>query len=186
LQIKIAGEEILALIDTGCEMSILNENLYNKLGQAGLKCLELPTQGVKLVNAFNNKSKRVKKQALQGVNIGGSELEQVILLSARLLTEAILGLDFLINYEAEISFPEGRITLRVSKEVFSFEFTGAKETSANRFCDLGLKSIHPQTQHPSTAINKGHCYTKNFATGGADESVQDRKQVWAWKTASTC
>jgi len=30
LKIKIAGEEIQALIDTGCEMSILNENLYNK------------------------------------------------------------------------------------------------------------------------------------------------------------
>ena len=27
LRIKIAGEEIEALIDTGCEMSILNENL---------------------------------------------------------------------------------------------------------------------------------------------------------------
>jgi hypothetical protein len=25
--------------------------------------------------------------------------------------------------------------------------------------------IHPQTQHTSTAVNKGHCYTKNFATG---------------------
>ena len=41
LQIKIAGEEIQALIDTGCEMSILNENLYNTLRRAGLQCLEL-------------------------------------------------------------------------------------------------------------------------------------------------
>jgi hypothetical protein len=45
LQIKIAGEETQALIDTGCEMSILNENLYNNL--------------------------RVKKQALLEVNKGG-------------------------------------------------------------------------------------------------------------------
>jgi hypothetical protein len=30
LKIKIVGEEIQALIDTGCEMSILNENLFNK------------------------------------------------------------------------------------------------------------------------------------------------------------
>jgi hypothetical protein len=96
-------------------------------------------------------------------------------LSTQLLAEAILGLDFLINYAAEISFPERRITLRVNEEVFKFEFTGAKETSANRFCDLGLMSIHLQTQHPSTAVNKGHCYTKNLATGDVDESVQDRK-----------
>jgi hypothetical protein len=175
LQIKIAGEEIEALIDTGCEMSIPNENLYNKLRHAGLQCLELPTQHVNLVSAFNDRSKRVKKQALLEVNIRGTNLDQVVLLSAQLLTEAILGLDFLINCEAEISFPERRITLRVN-EVFNFEFTGGKETSANRFCDLGLISIHPQTQHPSTAVNKGHCYTKNFVTGGVDESVQSRKR----------
>jgi hypothetical protein len=64
LQIKIAGEEIQALIDTGCEMSILNEGLYNKLRHAGLQCLELPIQHVNLISAFSNKSKRVKKQAL--------------------------------------------------------------------------------------------------------------------------
>jgi phosphoribosylformylglycinamidine (FGAM) synthase PurS component len=39
LQIKIAGEEIQALIDTVCEMSILNEGLCNKLRHAGLQCL---------------------------------------------------------------------------------------------------------------------------------------------------
>ena len=32
LQIKIAGEEIQALIDTGCETSILNEGLYSSCG----------------------------------------------------------------------------------------------------------------------------------------------------------
>jgi len=176
LRIKIAGEEIEALIDTGCEMSILNENLYNKLRHAGLQCLELPTQHVYLVSAFNDKSKRVKKQALLEVNIGGTKLEQVVLLSAQLLTEAILGLDFLINYGVEISFPERRITLRVKKEVFNFEFTGAKETSANRFCVLGLMTIHPQTQHPSTDVSVGHYHTKNFATEGVEESAQGQKQ----------
>jgi len=124
LQIKIPGEEIQALIDTGCEMSILNESLYNKLRHAGLQCLELPTQHVNLVSAFSNKSKTVKKQAL--LDIGETKLDQVVLLSAQLLTEAILGLDFLISYGAEISFPERRISLRINEEVFNFEFTGTK------------------------------------------------------------
>jgi hypothetical protein len=62
------------------------------------------------------------------VNIGGgTKLGQVVLLSAQLLTEATLGLDFLINYEAEISFPERIITVRVNEELFGFEFTGAKK-----------------------------------------------------------
>jgi hypothetical protein len=72
LKIKITGEEIQALIDTGCEMSILNENLYNKLRHAGLKCPELPTQHVNLVSAFNDRSKRVKKQAFLDADIGST------------------------------------------------------------------------------------------------------------------
>ena len=44
--INIAGEEIFAVIDTGCEMSIFNENLYNRLRHAGLYSLELPTQRI--------------------------------------------------------------------------------------------------------------------------------------------
>jgi len=109
--------------------------------------VELKTQHVNLVSAFSNKSKRVKKQALLEVNTGETKLDQVVLLSAKLLTEAILGLDFLTSYGAEISFPERRIMLRIS----NFEFTSAKEPLANRSCDLGLMSSHSQTQHQLTA-----------------------------------
>jgi hypothetical protein len=171
LNIKIAGEEIQALIETGCEMSILNENLYKKLRHAGSKCPELPTQHVSRVSVINNKCKMVKNQALLEVHIGSTKLEQVMLLSTQLLTEVILGSDFLINYQAETSFPERTITLRV--EAFSLEFTGTEETTANRFCDFRLMSIDSQTQQPSTAVKKGQGYTKNFATGGGDESFQD-------------
>jgi len=69
-----------------------------------------------------------------------------VVLSAQLLTEAILELDFLIYYEVEMSFPEQVITLR-NNEVFDIEFTGAKEPSVNSFCDLGLMSNHSQNQH---------------------------------------
>jgi hypothetical protein len=74
LKIKIAGEEIQALTDIGCEMSILIEDLYNKLRYTGLKCPELLTQHMNLVSAFSDRSKRVKKQAFL-VDIGSTKLE---------------------------------------------------------------------------------------------------------------
>jgi hypothetical protein len=131
---------------------------------------------VNLVSAFNSKSKRVKKQVLLEVNIGCTKLDQVVLLSAQLLTETIIGLDFLLNYEAEIRFSERRITHGVNEEVFNFNSQALKKHQliVSVIWDL---SIYPQTQHPSTAYHKGHCYTKNFATAGVDESVQDRKRV---------
>ena len=104
LLINIAGEEIFSLIDTGCEMSVFNENLYNRLRHAGLDCLELPTQHTNLVSTFNNKSRRVRNQALLEFSIGDTKVDQIVLLSSQFLTDAILGMDFLIKYEAEKSF----------------------------------------------------------------------------------
>jgi hypothetical protein len=90
-RIKIAGEETFALFDRRCEVSILKKN-YNNLGQAGLNYLHPQTQHVDSDTAFSNKRRRVKKQALLQVSIRGTNLELVVLLSAQLLTDAILGL----------------------------------------------------------------------------------------------
>ena len=91
LKIRIGGEEVSALLNTGCEVSILNEQLYNKLRLLGLNCLELPTQHLNLVSPFNE-SKRMRKQVLLEIQIGDSTVDQVVLLSPQLLTDAILGL----------------------------------------------------------------------------------------------
>jgi hypothetical protein len=64
LKIVFEGDNISALLDKGCEMSILNEQLYNKLRLLGLNCLELPTQHLNLVSKFNERSKRIRKQEL--------------------------------------------------------------------------------------------------------------------------
>jgi hypothetical protein len=68
--IKITNQEIFALINTSCELSIMNEHLYNRLRHEGLKCLELPTQHVNLLSAFGNNSNRVKRQTVMGMSIG--------------------------------------------------------------------------------------------------------------------
>jgi hypothetical protein len=103
-------------------MTIMNENLYNKLRHQGLDCLELSTQHINLVSAFNTRSQRIIKQALLEIIIGDTQLEQIVLLSKQLLTDAILGLDFLDDYKAEINFSTRRITLRVNERLHSFDF----------------------------------------------------------------
>jgi hypothetical protein len=54
-------------------------------------------KGSNQLSALIAKSERVKKQALLEVNIGGGDLDQVELLSTKLIFETILGLDFPIN-----------------------------------------------------------------------------------------
>ena len=113
LKIMIGGE-VLALLDTGCELSILNEQLNDKLLPFGLNCLELPTQHLSLVIVFNEKSNRIRKQALLKIQIGDSTVDQVVLLSLQFLTDAILGLDFLIDHAAELSFPHRAVSLKIN------------------------------------------------------------------------
>ena len=77
--IKILDQEIFALIDTGCEFSIMSEHLYNMLRQEGLKYFELSTQHVNHLSAFSKKSNRVKEQALLDLSIGDFKLNQIVL-----------------------------------------------------------------------------------------------------------
>jgi hypothetical protein len=131
LLIKILDQEIFALIDTGCELSIINEHRYNRLRHEGLTCFELPTQHVNLLSVFNKKSNRVKKQAMLDVNIGDFKINQIVLLSPQLLTDTILGLDFLVDYHAVINFAERSITLKINGECTKIGFIGIKEEVNN-------------------------------------------------------
>jgi len=56
-------------------MSILNEQLYNKLRLLGLNCLELPRQHLNLISALNERSKRIRKQALLEIQVGESKVD---------------------------------------------------------------------------------------------------------------
>jgi hypothetical protein len=94
ITIKIGEEEVSAILDTGCELTIMNKNLYEKMKQRGNKYIELPVQHLTLVSAFNDKSRRVKRQILLPVKLGTVTVDHVFLVSPKLLTSAILGIDF--------------------------------------------------------------------------------------------
>jgi len=63
------------------------------------------------------------------IQIGDSTVDQVVLLSPQLLTDAILGLDFLIGHEAEISFPDRTVCLMINEKFCTLEFQGAREAT---------------------------------------------------------
>jgi hypothetical protein len=182
LVIKIIDQEVHALIDTGCELSIMNEHLYNKLRHEGLECFELPTQHVNLLSPFNKKSNRVKKQAMLGLNIGDFEINQIMLLSPQLLTDAILGLDFLVDYKATIDFAERSITLQINNEAVKIEFIGIKETNAldeksseDQFLSFGLVPSIPQNITSSTA-DQSQCPTRTVITERSDTLARDAER----------
>ena len=161
----------------------MNEHLYNRLRHEGLKCFELPTQHVNLLSAFNKKSNRVKKQAMLDVKIGDLKINQIVLLSPQLLTDAILGLDFLVDYKAVINFAERSITLKINGENTKIEFIGIKETtnaleessSENQFQSFGLVPSFPR-KLPSLTADSGQYPTEPIVTGEGDTLVKNEER----------
>jgi hypothetical protein len=150
LLIQILGQDIYALIDTGCELTIMNEHLYHKLRHEGLESYELPTQHVNLIGAFSKKSNRVRKQSMLEAEVGDHKITQIVLLSPQLLTDVILGLDFLVEYKAIINFRDRKIILKFGEELTELQFTGARrttddrkdveESSEEKYCSKGFAS----------------------------------------------
>jgi hypothetical protein len=57
IQLSIGTQNCKALIDTGCQCSIISEELYNKFKSRGLNSLELPIQNVVLKSAFTGRTR---------------------------------------------------------------------------------------------------------------------------------
>ena len=139
LKIMIGGEEVSALLDTGCELSIQNEQLYNKFRPLGLNCPELPTQHLNLVSALNERSKRIRKQALLEIQIDDNKVDQDVLLTSQLLTDAILVLDFLIDHAAELSFPDRKVALKINEKFCKLEFQGVRDATRQTVAETSFK-----------------------------------------------
>jgi hypothetical protein len=128
----------------------------------------------------------VRKQSLLEISIGEAKVDQVVLLSTQLLTEAILGLDFLINYEAEISFPKREITLKINEITHKLGFLGvedaaedtvkAQDMSENHYQEFRLMSVLAQNPPPQTADREaGHLHhMEEGSTASRDSLVESR------------
>lgn len=54
----------------GCDMTIINKNLYNRLCDQELDCLELPIHHMNLGSTLNARSQRIRKRVLMEMIIG--------------------------------------------------------------------------------------------------------------------
>jgi hypothetical protein len=90
--------------------------------------------------------------------ITGDRVDQIVLLSNQLLMDAILGLDFLISCDAEINFPERKISLMINEEMHKLEMYGvqdvgndddtARQSTETHHSDPGLMPLwHSTDQH---------------------------------------
>jgi hypothetical protein len=64
IEIKAAGKfGIHVILDSGSEVNLLSEEVYERLKKAGVDIPVLPVENVVLVTAFGKRSKRIRHQA---------------------------------------------------------------------------------------------------------------------------
>ena len=71
--------------------------------------------------------------------MGDSTVDQLVLLSPQLLTDAILGLHFLIDHAAELSFSDRTVSLKINENFCTLEFQGAREATRQEVAQASLK-----------------------------------------------
>jgi hypothetical protein len=95
---------VIAICDTGSDVNLLNEHVFEQLINEGTKIPTLPLENIALVTAFGKKTQRIKKQALIEFMIGGDVFESVFLITPQLTNQAILGHQFAREYGIIMNF----------------------------------------------------------------------------------
>jgi hypothetical protein len=186
ITIEIGEEEVSAILDTGCELTLMNGNLYEKIKQRGNKYLELPTQNITLVSAFNDKGRRVKRQIFVPVKVGTACIDHVFLVSPQLQTSAILGVDFFINTSAIINFSESCVSFRVDAEITRQLFDVIKEDlykiSGNTTSDNTERDVYRVSPVP---LKTSVLPPRELITGGKNNAVASETSIILDKDART-
>jgi len=134
--VTIGNEEITAVLDTGCELCLISQDLYYKLRINGMRNLELPVQNMKLVIAFNDGARKVNIQAMLTLKFGEVCVGQIFLIAPRLMTQVLIGVDFCVASKVTISFPHKSFSMDVDNEVTKHKLLQGTDDSASSAINL--------------------------------------------------
>ena len=105
----VGKQQCQGIIDTGCQTSIISEDMFIELISKGVPSLQLPAQHVMLVSAFGGKSKRIRRQVMLELKFGNNHIDHVFLISEQLVTPILVGLNFCIDQGLVIDFLGGNL-----------------------------------------------------------------------------
>lgn len=102
IKITVFDAEILALLDTGAQTSLISQDLYDKL-RATNKIATLPVTNSFLQGIGNTRRLRVNLQCFLIINISDKIFEYSFIIARGLEPQLILGYDFLTHFKTDIN-----------------------------------------------------------------------------------
>jgi len=71
VKLHFGGHPIIAAVDSGSEVTILAQELFNKLATSDTEMLHIPIMGAVLISVWDNRTKKIKTQALVPFEMSG-------------------------------------------------------------------------------------------------------------------
>jgi hypothetical protein len=152
---SVGSYQLSAVLDTGCEASILSTQLYNELRANGVEILELPTQNVVLVGAFSRKKHHVKKQVFMTLKFGNLYIEQVFLVSDQLLTPMLIGCDFCIANGLVLDFQREKLLIIQGGQSIEIDFMNRRKGAREREDSFGALRNQQVGSLPTPLVHLG-------------------------------
>jgi hypothetical protein len=146
------GTSIGAILDSGSEVNLLSEKIYDRLVKSGVEVPVLPLESVVLVTAFGRRSRKIRSQALVEFTIGRDTFEGVFMISPQLTSEAIIGCPLLKEYGININFERGSITYaregRFREQIFDHQLHSEVGSDGRRSEENPVRNPSPKGQLP--------------------------------------
>jgi hypothetical protein len=174
------GTRIRAILDSGSEVNLLSERVYDRLIKSGVEAPVLPLENIVLVTAFGRRSKKIRSQALAEFAVGRDIFEGVFMISSQLTSEAIIGCQLLKEYGISINFERGSISYDregcFREQLFEHQL-GSEERSDGRSSEENpVRNPSPTGQRPDDTTADRNYPTPSTPVLSSQTSTQPRTE----------
>ena len=111
VQISIEDKSLMALADSGSQVSCISESYYEDNAHTFKNCPTLPVVATSVVGATGGRPVKLKKQIFVTLKIGELECKTIFLIIPELTKNCVLGVDVLRTMGRLINLRDGTLTL---------------------------------------------------------------------------
>jgi hypothetical protein len=124
VEICLGHDKINVLFDSGSQISLITEEIYENLKSRGYPILTLSAKAAILVTAIGKMSGKLHKQAMVEYEIGGYKFNHVFLVAPHLTVPMITRADFLDDDKINLSFKDRSLQADRDGVIIKYRFNG--------------------------------------------------------------
>ena len=143
IQISIENMNLMALADSGSQVSCLSEDYYEGNASAFENSLTLPIVATSVVGATGGRPVKLKKQIFVTLKIADLKCKAIFLIIPKLSKSCVLGIDILKPLGGIINLKEDTLTIQQEKQTTTIQMH-EEEVSATNLCNLRGLDIHEE------------------------------------------